>query len=76
MDRGWHSFLAQPPAKSRHPFGMTEYRRRMAALKPGGFRAVSRWLRSLAMIPPKHREPVVEERCDEITGTPFVLGGL
>ena len=45
--RGYRSCLAQPPANRWHPFGMTD-----RISEPGGFSAISRWLRSNATTPP------------------------
>ena len=47
--RGCRSSLAQPPANGWHPSGM-------AGHEPGGFIAISRWLRSNATIPPDDRQ--------------------
>lgn len=46
VDR-WYRF-ARPPANGLHPSGM-------ARPEPGGFTAISRWLRRSAPIPPDHR---------------------
>ena len=60
--RGWRSSLAQPPAKGLHPSGMPVEPEVRAVLEPGGFKAISRWLRRIALTPPEsngkwHRIP-------------------